>query len=328
METPSDYIKSFFQNLRDRFANPLFFSFIISWIFWNWEIVVALLWYDRQQLKLSGHHTIWRFIEAHSNNEDSIWCPLYFALGYTFLAPTFKNVIDGVHTWTTMWGEKLNLWIAEGGSVPTSKYLKFREEHLKSMNELTALINGESDFKNQLAKANEDLAKAKNEIADKNLEIANQKNILSELKNSISTGTDPKILDGRWTVETVLYENGERISHKIVITSGLVFLANDETEERFTTPHALIKHLLYNKEANTVKFLFARPRPNSEGSDRGRFALIDTRQDDSFDYIMYYYDLEITPNKSRMWGHEYGEKSFNGVQFRNRKFPQTETESS
>lgn len=30
----------------NRFAQPILLSFCIAWIFWNWEIVVGVIWYN------------------------------------------------------------------------------------------------------------------------------------------------------------------------------------------------------------------------------------------------------------------------------------------
>jgi len=47
----NDLLKSI--NLR--LNNPFIFSFIISWIFWNWPIVVGLLWYNATTLQQYGY---------------------------------------------------------------------------------------------------------------------------------------------------------------------------------------------------------------------------------------------------------------------------------
>jgi hypothetical protein len=51
IEKPNDLLKE----LKDRLSNPLIFSFIIAWLFFNWQITVGLLLYKNDQLIRDGY---------------------------------------------------------------------------------------------------------------------------------------------------------------------------------------------------------------------------------------------------------------------------------
>lgn len=102
MEKISDIL----DNIKERLTNPLLFSFILSWIFVNWEISVALLWYDPEQLERVHHSSIFTFIQSKLNWYSCIFWPFVFALLYTFLMPIIKNIINMFYAWNTNWGNR------------------------------------------------------------------------------------------------------------------------------------------------------------------------------------------------------------------------------
>ena len=81
-------------NIKDRLTNPLLFSFFCSWLIFNWEIPVSLIWYDSEQIKVSGHNSIFQFIHCKLNKEHSFLYPILFAIFYTLLIPIIRNGIS------------------------------------------------------------------------------------------------------------------------------------------------------------------------------------------------------------------------------------------
>jgi len=128
MEKISDIL----DNIRERISNPLLFSFMLSWIFINWGISVALLWYDPAQLEHDHYNSIFTFIRSKLCSQNSFLQPLSFALGYTFFLPIVKNWISAFNAWNTNWGNRiiskisgdseLNKMKAENASLQKAKF--------------------------------------------------------------------------------------------------------------------------------------------------------------------------------------------------------------
>src|SRR5215475_11842150 len=97
MENFKDILASF----KDRFTNPLIFSFICSWLIINWQISTALFSFDRKQIEIEGYQTLSQFIKAKLNTTDAFWHPLLIAIGYTLLIPILKNLIRAFYSWTS-----------------------------------------------------------------------------------------------------------------------------------------------------------------------------------------------------------------------------------
>lgn len=133
-------IKDIFSNIKDRISNPLIFSYIVSWLLYNWEITVALLWYDKTQFVAEGCRSVFEFIQ---DRLDTKWystiVPLAFALLYTFGMPYIKELVDFFNKKAVFFGKK---WKAE--FLKDELYLKIDnlEKKLKSIND-TSVLNGD-----------------------------------------------------------------------------------------------------------------------------------------------------------------------------------------
>lgn len=187
-----DQLKDLLNNIKDRFTNPLFFSFAFSWLLINWTIPVSLLWYDTKQIEKAGFSSIYELILCQLSMDKGFIWPLYMALGYTFLAPVFKNLIRLFYTLVNKIGEKLNLKISQGSSIPFEKYLKLRENYDKRSIILEEVITKENEYINQYNTINTELLKARKTISDLNLKQ-------SETDSYTRNLTDVSVLDGYWT---------------------------------------------------------------------------------------------------------------------------------
>lgn len=45
-----DKISEILNSVKERVSNPLIFSFLASWLVYNWKIPVALIWFDEKQI--------------------------------------------------------------------------------------------------------------------------------------------------------------------------------------------------------------------------------------------------------------------------------------
>lgn len=184
-------LSDIFNNIKDRFTNPLIFSFTVSWTIINWRIVVALVWYDNIQIKNEGYTSIYSFIQSELNHFDTIVYPIIFALGYTFLAPVVRNLVRAFYSWTSKWGNNWNIEITKGGKVGIENYLKLRDNYDKRTKALEEVISSESVTRGEFESLKTENLKTQSE----NIELKNKE---SELRKFISDQSDNRILNGYW----------------------------------------------------------------------------------------------------------------------------------
>lgn len=161
-----DKISEIFNNIKDRLSNPFIFSFLISWLVYNWRIPVALFWFDEKQISANGCSSIFEFIADDWKRNGYFWTPLFIGLGYTFLFPIFKNLISAFQTWTLKWGEEWNLSISKGSKISLEKYLTLRESYIKEQKKLEELISSESIFINELESKSQELEESNEKLGD------------------------------------------------------------------------------------------------------------------------------------------------------------------
>ncbi|MCZ8215939.1 MAG: hypothetical protein O9262_06845, partial [Cyclobacteriaceae bacterium] len=168
-----------FNNIKDRFTNPLIFSFTVSWTIINWKIVVALIWYDSVQIMYEGHKSIYSFIQGQLNSNDAIIYPAIFAICYTLLAPIVRNLVRAFYSWATRWGNNWNISISRGGKVGIESYLKLRDNYDKRTKVLEEVISSESVTRGEF-----DNLKTENlKIQADNIELRNKE---SELRKTLA----------------------------------------------------------------------------------------------------------------------------------------------
>jgi hypothetical protein len=58
METPS----TLFNSAKDRLANPFLFSFLASWMLYNWRIPLSLFWYSDADIWKEGYQSLFDLV--------------------------------------------------------------------------------------------------------------------------------------------------------------------------------------------------------------------------------------------------------------------------
>ena len=204
-------IKDVFDNIKDRFTNPLIFSFISSWLIINWPITVSLLWYDTRQIDKTGYNSIFEFISHKITFEESLRNPLCFALGYTLIMPIIKNLIRAFYSWAGKWGENWNLRILDEGKISINKYLSLKADHKKRSKILEKVISEESTYLENYSTVNTDLLQTKNNLNESMKQLNTKDEFIRQLDDiRILSGTwenHYQLEDGRSGIETVLIEN-------------------------------------------------------------------------------------------------------------------------
>lgn len=165
-----DSINEILKNIRERFASPFFFSFLISWIIWNWKVTVALLWYNPELYPKQGD--LATYISYHTSLGTSLVWPLVSAILYTTL---FRVIISGLTELTTKWSENLNLRISKKSNVPIEKFLTYRNLYVNSHKELEIIIKDES----KQIEENHKLKQEKQSLEVEKLRLEGEKNDLN-----------------------------------------------------------------------------------------------------------------------------------------------------
>lgn len=212
--------------LRERFSNPLLFSFASAWLFVNWRVVVALLWYDPGQVHREGFESVFAFIEVQLNINSTLWWPLGFAGGYVVLFPIIKNLIHAFSSWTQKWGEEWNLRILNGSQISIDKYLRLRSEYKDKLNKLEDVIEKESEYMFRLNKSEMRVT----ELQEKENELSMQLDNLLEFKKKLR---DMDVLNGVWECT---YEHDNTTSRETVVFQGhdlFVMTASGGREKKF-----------------------------------------------------------------------------------------------
>lgn len=259
-------------NVKERITNPLFFSFIVSWIFFNWRIFVTLFWYDSPS-NTEDNLSLVDFIERNLNSVNSFWYPFAFAVGYTLFTPILKNMIAAFQAWNLKWGDRLNLRILENSIVPMEKYLKLRRSLEQKSTELQDIILKEKSTLNDLQSANSNLLNSQNQ----NMELQRQ---LNEAKGIINDFNKIDLFQGQWLRTT---RNGDKVAREsIEVTNNNVYVFNGNMREQRYSVH----NFRFNPSDKQVTFTFFH---NGSSSPQGFFA---------FD--------ELTLRHGNLSGREYG----------------------
>lgn len=239
-----DKISEIFNSIKDRLSNPLIFSFLVSWLVYNWKIPVALIWFDEKQISANGCKSIFEFIE-NELSKGYFWIPCLFAFGYTFLFPIVKNLISATQTWMKKWGENLNLQISKGGKVGIEKYLKLRNEYVEKIDELDKIISKESETREY----NKLLFAEKADLDAKNFQLQQQVELLN---NEIESISDLKFLQGQWKF-TITDNMSRSTSQDIKILGNKLFRIISNNIE--SSPTFLIDNFFYDKKYKKIIFI-------------------------------------------------------------------------
>ena len=240
-----DKISEILNSVKERVSNPLIFSFLVSWLVYNWKIPVALIWFDERQISANGCKSIFEFIDDELSLNGKFRGPFLFALFYTFVFPIIRNLISAFQSWVTRWGALWNFKILRNSYVSLEKYLSLRSEYISKIHELENIIESES----QIRLDNTDLNSQKKELEDKIIEL-NRKNEFLEIENRQISNV--KFLDGQWEFTTIDASNIKN-KESIYIKDGKLFTLTKEGDR--IDKNIFIENFYINKSNNSLVFI-------------------------------------------------------------------------
>ena len=268
-----------YNNIKDRLSNPFVFSFICSWLVYNWRIPVALIWYDKSQFSGCGCHTIFDFISFELAKTNSFLFPLFLAFVYTISIPFIKNGVRIVSAYAQKWGENEEIKALDGGKIGVEKYLKLKDDYIKATKRLEETIEDEKKY----LTLNTDLL---NEINDVKSQLNDSLVERNNLNDKIRKINDYSFLNGKWikAKEFIVANNlgkGKNINATVFrFFNGKCYL-NDETENKL-----IITEFFNNVDNQKIMFQMQYIRNDdiskTEAYDVFNFVL---KYDDSFSVL-------------------------------------------
>lgn len=280
----------------NRIAQPVILSFCISWILWNWEVVIALLWYDAETIKATNSSTHMEYIKLHANGWKNYVLPLSFAL-------LFLPVRYGVNWLNAFFRTKERshvLQVTGTGKMSTLRFLELKKSYDDRIASISEFIDKEADIQEQLNKTESELINLRSTNADvggkyNQLKVENEGN-LNRLVNLNTEVTDfkmkssPKFLLGSY--KFVVFEknyvnhNGE-ISLPIIEGTVEFRMDNNDYNFYFTIKNSEyiigVDHYFYNILSESLILKFKEAYTNKLDSSKllsvlkklnGKFILI------------------------------------------------------
>lgn len=236
-----DAFKDLFQETKDRVRNPFFSSFAIAWLFFNWHITVALLFFDNEVLKRSGYRTYNDLIDSKQDNFKMLLYPFLSACFYVFAFPYIRNFINQFLANRKMENENKILENSKKSSVKLERYIDLLRELEEQQKVVGEIYSEQKKDLEKMAALQTDSSKEK--MA--NNELRQQYNDAVQVYQSYKNDTIyPNVLGGKWLA--TFKENEETKTESWVI-SGEDIYAPEEKEMK-------IREFLYNPATNQVHF--------------------------------------------------------------------------
>jgi len=186
-----DTLKDFWKDIKDRISTPFFSSFVISWIIFNYPIVIALLFYKQSELKVDGYSSYLNMIKSCYDSRYMIKYPLIAAALYSVF---FKEILRIIQTNLITWSETFILW-------STKKSWVSAEVHRASEKTLRLIIADYAESVQVEGSSKIDLDKLKQSnavlIATHDFEIKELNRKHDERYNNLMTSSEKRVIEAQ-----------------------------------------------------------------------------------------------------------------------------------
>lgn len=150
--------------LYERISSPLFGTFILTWVIWNWKILFTLFFVSEEILKINKVDYI---VSNFKNSNNLIWGPIVSTIIILTIIPFISN---GAY-WLSL---KFKKWRIEQKNIVEKKQLLSIEQSIQLREQI---MNMDKKFESILSGKN-------NEISQLNLLIENYRNNKEPIENS------------------------------------------------------------------------------------------------------------------------------------------------
>ncbi len=198
-------INEIVNTIKERLTNPFVFSFILSWLFWNWQIPLGLIWYNAETLPLLGFKSYSELIISQVSKCHSFSYPFLISIAITLILPVVKTLFVLFNAYVTKIGNSAFFTITKDGNISTLKFFDLRSKYTRLHKELEEVIKSERETDRRLLESQQRV---------RELEIN------SKILGSID---DQSFLNGKWEM------NYFAIGHNMIlhINSSQVRLSQD-----------------------------------------------------------------------------------------------------
>lgn len=170
-----------FKPLISRISQPIIFSFCIAWIFWNWEIVVGLLWYNSGNIHLYGYKNYKLLVNANANVSKNYIFPLLIAFAFPFI----RFGLNWFNAFMRTKERSQILQTSGTGKMSTLRFLELKKSYDDRFNQISEYIDEEAKLATKLNNSETDKSKLEEDVKDLGDRIsALQGELSSETKRS------------------------------------------------------------------------------------------------------------------------------------------------
>ncbi len=246
-------VKDFFKQINIRISNPLIFSFIISWLVWNWKIVIVLIFYNEKFLNQDGYKSYLDFITKNTDKCYSFWCPIFFAVGYTFAFPFVSTGVKAFQTWIDKRSNDWNLSILKSGKIGIEKYMSLRESLDVRRDFIEKIIEKEGSNLVLLEEANDKINSLEHQLNENKLEHQREIKNYQQQRGILNT----ELLQGKWKMQTFM-NNTVQNEYIVEVKDNYYYIIQNNKPQKV----AMIEHYKYiidsnNRDSNSIFFIKA-----------------------------------------------------------------------
>jgi len=244
-----DALKDFYKEAKNRVANPIFFSFILSWLLWNWKVPVGFIMYNNSTLKKLGYDNYIELVVHNASWSSYFYHPLISALIYTFIFPPVRVGIIAFLSWMN----RINTWskkrILKNSTVPMARFIKETDRTDALSKKLEDLYAKDSSIKEENEELRAEANTTQNQIAQYERKMKDMIKRTDEdsihynaLKKELSAANEKidryavqnnqKVIKGNWLLQiSSLDKESKRYEptkhYDVLFDQGKVFIVDD-----------------------------------------------------------------------------------------------------
>ncbi len=180
-----ELLKNIITPINERVKSPFYSTLIISWLIFNWKIIVALFFYNEV---VGGKDKIDYIVDLLSNDSTTIVFPLISAIIYLFILPKIDEFVFEYVEKSKQEKLEKKIDITKAGIVSGERHIDLYNRFMKQKDELATVegylrIEKESidEIKNTL-----ETAKTANKELEKRIQIGDNIINLFDIRNSIN----------------------------------------------------------------------------------------------------------------------------------------------
>lgn len=260
-------VKEFWNEFKERVSSPFFASFIISWVIFNYPIIIGLLFYKQPELKADGYVSYLDLINQCYNSWNMIWYPLITATAYTLI---LKELLRIIQARITTWSTRFILWMTKKSVVGAELHRALEKALNVKIAEYAVATNDEGLAVNKNLLLEAKIIEKDTLISDKDsaLSLKDQLHLneITELreKNGNAALELRKVYDGR--IETLEKQNTKYVQdlesrfddtilplRESLVTVKLKVGELEQENERLNSSVDRINELLFEKEKARVE---------------------------------------------------------------------------